>query len=438
MPRLGYTKSRNGCMRCRQRRVKCDEKRPCTACIRHDVRCSLLDAPVPAERWRADVADKEQRPSGTTHASSSSTSPRSSAATSDPVRLFCVPSRESHGVGTPALTPTASASATATDRFNYFDKFLLPLSSQTEAAWIQDLELMHHYTMTTAPTLPRAKTALHVWQQLVPQLATRHPFLVHQVLAMAAFHKAYLQPDRRSEYSLLASQHQNHAIEGIRSHLSGITEQNCHALFMTSSLLLICAFAAISHGPPSIEDMLDVFMLDRGVSIVLQSSEQTIQAGEFHAMFTCTPPARSNTFLAAVVGELRAFERRVRHEHDQGLLAPATAELISLEVARLVDAVDKATMTTEESEMRVVSYWPITMADEYLALLRQRSEPALALLAYYCCIMRRAEASMWFLGGWAQGVAADAERFLSPRWRAAVQWPLDQLRQAYAWPMDVS
>ncbi|RSL97034.1 hypothetical protein CEP52_011152 [Fusarium oligoseptatum] len=41
MKRLGYKKSRKGCLRCKQRRVKCDEKVPCTACCRHRVPCSL-------------------------------------------------------------------------------------------------------------------------------------------------------------------------------------------------------------------------------------------------------------------------------------------------------------------------------------------------------------------------------------------------------------
>jgi hypothetical protein len=39
-PRLAHTKSRTGCLRCKQRKVKCDERRPiCNNCSRHDVEC---------------------------------------------------------------------------------------------------------------------------------------------------------------------------------------------------------------------------------------------------------------------------------------------------------------------------------------------------------------------------------------------------------------
>lgn len=76
--RLGYNKSRAGCLRCKQRRVKvcsghgalynawlilrqCDEKRPCAACSRHGIRCSLLDAsPEPTASSRLPPAQKSK------------------------------------------------------------------------------------------------------------------------------------------------------------------------------------------------------------------------------------------------------------------------------------------------------------------------------------------------------------------------------------------
>ncbi|KAI0157435.1 hypothetical protein GGR57DRAFT_66846 [Xylariaceae sp. FL1272] len=48
-PRLYHKKSRTGCLRCKQRRVKCDELRPsCGSCTRHAVECLYANqAPVP-------------------------------------------------------------------------------------------------------------------------------------------------------------------------------------------------------------------------------------------------------------------------------------------------------------------------------------------------------------------------------------------------------
>ncbi|KAL2870555.1 Zn(II)2Cys6 transcription factor [Aspergillus lucknowensis] len=53
-PRLAHRKSRNGCQRCRARRVKCDENRPvCRDCHRHGVPCiyDRHEGAVPLPTW---------------------------------------------------------------------------------------------------------------------------------------------------------------------------------------------------------------------------------------------------------------------------------------------------------------------------------------------------------------------------------------------------
>lgn len=68
MAQLGQKKSRKGCNRCKQRRVKCDEETPCGNCIRRNEECSLLEPspssselhrepglPVDTEEWLADL-----------------------------------------------------------------------------------------------------------------------------------------------------------------------------------------------------------------------------------------------------------------------------------------------------------------------------------------------------------------------------------------------
>lgn len=336
---------------------------------------------------------------------------------------------------TQTATPT---SVGGEDPFPYFDKFMLPLGGEREAAWIQDLELMHHYSVTTSLTLPRAQEELHVWQHQVPKLAFKYPFLVHQILAVAAFHQAYLQPEQRSEHSLHASQHQNRSIEGMRGHLAEITAENCHALFMASSLLLVGAFASFANirpngspliegqRPPTIEDMIDVFILDRGVASVLQSSEEVIQAGYFRDLFHFSPHQRENTFMHQIAQELRNLDGLLRRDPD---IDPMVRILVDLEITKLVDAIEKAVVTTDESEMRVTTFWPITIAEDYISLLRQRNETALMVLLYYCCIMIRAEAKTWFVKGWGVSVAADVERLISPKWREAIKWPLELINQ---------
>jgi hypothetical protein len=356
--------------------------------------------------------------------------------------------------GTATLCPDPERHKTTTppavdeDPFPYFDKFMLPIGGEREAAWIQDLELMHHYSVATSLTLPRAQDELHVWQVQVPKLAYKYPFLVHQILAVAAFHQAYLHPDQRSEHSLHASQHQNRSIEGMRGHLAAITSENCHALFMASSLLLVGAFASFANirpndspliegqRPPTIEDMIDVFILDRGVASVLQSSEECIQAGYFKDLFHFQTHNKNNAFMPRLAEELRNLSAAIKGGEQQQQPAgdvdnnnSMVVALVDLEIRKLIDAIEKAVVTTDDAEMRVTTYWPITIAEDYIQLVRQRNEIALLVIMYYCCIMYRAESKTWFVKGWGVSVATDVERLISRRWRDVIKWPLEQMGQ---------
>ncbi|KAI0490701.1 hypothetical protein F4859DRAFT_508495 [Xylaria cf. heliscus] len=75
-PRLYHKKSRTGCLRCKQRRVKCDELHPsCSSCSRHLVECVYLtQAPILATGKPISLNQVERKPLAHTIASIASTS----------------------------------------------------------------------------------------------------------------------------------------------------------------------------------------------------------------------------------------------------------------------------------------------------------------------------------------------------------------------------
>ncbi|KAI8951374.1 hypothetical protein F4801DRAFT_545323 [Xylaria longipes] len=70
-PRLYHKKSRTGCLRCKQRRVKCDELHPsCSSCSRHLVECVYpTQRPVLANGKTTPLAEAERKPLAHTIAS---------------------------------------------------------------------------------------------------------------------------------------------------------------------------------------------------------------------------------------------------------------------------------------------------------------------------------------------------------------------------------
>ncbi|GKT89252.1 DUF814 domain-containing protein [Colletotrichum tofieldiae] len=142
----------------------------------------------------------------------------------------------------------SSIAASSPDPFPYFVKFTTgPVEPVHLSKWITDLELMHHYSTTTCLTLPRSNDVSQIWQFEVPRLGLTYMFLMHEILAISALHLGYLHPEQRESYALHASQHQSDAIAGMRESLMQITPDNCHALFGTSSLLVLNAYSTFPY-----------------------------------------------------------------------------------------------------------------------------------------------------------------------------------------------
>ncbi|AEO67455.1 uncharacterized protein THITE_2144812 [Thermothielavioides terrestris NRRL 8126] len=441
--RLGYTKSRTGCLRCKQRR--CDETRPsCRACVRHGLECSLAaqpntqpasaptplpgptsppataphPAPAPPRRSRARPADSKPKkfephvppPGPSTDAGGSETGPSPNASSA-----------------TFAGSPSVAASP---DPFPYLSKFVTGPSEGDAANWVMDLELMHHFTTCTFRTfqMDEREELCRLWQVEVPKQAFVHVFLLHQILAVSSYHLAHLHPHSRQAYSLRASQHQNAGIRAMRIALSDISPANCHALFASSTLLFIGSLAASSAAvgsdapPPTVDDLVDVMILVKGIGSVLDSSQALLRSGPLSALFAQRGSlGQTNPALDRVVLAVGDFLVEVAEaEPDDRVRA-----VIHADAYRLVTVIRDALLKSPVAEYRVVAAWPIQMSDDLIPLLRQRNQAALALLSYYCVVFHAAQLQgYWFMQGWAPGVILDISRSMAGPWQRHSAWAL--------------
>ncbi|KAK4119801.1 hypothetical protein N657DRAFT_658783 [Parathielavia appendiculata] len=451
--RLGYTKSRTGCLRCKQRRVKCDETKPsCKACVRHGVECSLslstdpnnANSPSPASSANhAGIPSPGPSPGPQSHLAPSRRSrPRSiNPKPSDnppfqPPPSITVPPGDLHGPEAEpsphgsALTMTGSPLATTPDPFPYLAKFVTGPPEEDTADWVFDLELLHHFTTCTYPTfmIDRSRTETNrMWQIEVPKQAFVHVFLLHQILAIASYHLAYLHPQSRQAYALRASHHQNAGIRLMRVALSDISPANCHALFVSSSLLFIGSLAASSSTKPSadgptVDDLVDVLMLVKGMGSVLDSSKELLRSGPLSELFVLHAcPDQLNPALDRVVLAVGDFLVEIAEtEPDAHVRATVHADAY-----RMVTAIREALGKSAGPEYHVVAAWPIHMSDDLIPLLRQRNQAALALLSYYCVVFHAAELQgYWFMRGWAPGVIRDISRTMAGPWKRHSAWAL--------------
>ncbi|KAK4153784.1 hypothetical protein C8A00DRAFT_43351 [Chaetomidium leptoderma] len=444
--RLGYTKSRTGCLRCKQRRVKCDENRPsCKACIRHGIECSLSTEPSPDSPASSSAA--AATPSPRSSPAPQPAPSRSSRARPRPINPKptlqpppSAPHAEEHMVETrpspngSALAFTDSPSTATPDPFPYLTKFVTGPPEEDTADWVFDLELLHHFTTSTYQTFRVEPTGTlrpgthRLWQIEVPRLAFVHVFLLHQILAIASYHLAHLHSQSRQAYSLRASQHQNAGIRRMRTALSELSAANCHAVFASSSLLFIGSLAAscttsIANGPgPTVDDLIDVMILVKGIGSVLYSSRDLLQSGPLAELFVDqVGSGHGNPALDRVVLAVGDFLVEIAEtESDDRVRA-----VIHADAYRLVTAIREALVRASEPEYRVVAAWPIMMSDDLIPLLRQRNQAALALLSYFCVVFHAAELQgYWFLQGWAPGVIRDLSMTMAGPWKRHSAWAL--------------
>ncbi|VUC31225.1 unnamed protein product [Clonostachys rosea] len=308
------------------------------------------------------------------------------------------------------------------DAFPYFAKFVASDTS-VEDDWIRDLELMHHYTSSAYLTLPRANDIRPVWQIDVSRLAMSNKFLMHQLLATSAHHLAYLNPSPDSPYTLYASIHQNKALFGLQSTLTQITNENCHAVFAASVFLCICGFASYSSqsvgdGRPAYENLLDVLLLIRGKSFILDSFQEKLHHGPLGMLFhksyqnPAAPP-----ILATFISQLRYLGSLIA-EGDPNSTVCREA------VNSTIGWTERVIESTHWPDLRFTLSWPICLSEGFVDLLKQSDPMALALLAHYSVILQHTGNMHWYLNGWGERVIKDIGDSMDADWRETISWPL--------------
>ncbi|KAJ5060311.1 hypothetical protein J3E72DRAFT_233990 [Bipolaris maydis] len=180
--RKSHSKSRFGCLPCKKRHIKCGEESPsCNNCTNRRVQCVYKSPHTPDD-----------------------VSSRSSVSMNRSENLS--------GDRNTARTPITVTRA-------------------------QELHLMAHYITSTSETMAHGKEDIHVWQQIVPDEAIHHVFLLDGILALSSLHYAWKFPDSRLVYSEIAMNYHASALKGFRDALNCVNDENRCALFAFSIIL---------------------------------------------------------------------------------------------------------------------------------------------------------------------------------------------------------
>ncbi|KAF2716829.1 hypothetical protein K431DRAFT_323546 [Polychaeton citri CBS 116435] len=361
MTQLGTKKSRNGCTRCKRRRVKCDERLPCSNCARRNEACSLL---------------------------TSQSSPASTTAQS------------STGIDT--------------------------------SDWLQDLELMHHYALEDQVFgTERRPRVQEIWRKVVPELAAKHPFLMHSILALSAIHIAKQRPAESVKYQDICAKHQSVALERVHELIPNMNADNANAIFAFSASVSAISLAratliAEQRMAPyhiSMDEVAETILLTQGVRSIVRRAYQWVRHGPLDELL--------NGF-ATPEGADVGIEVYDRFEALNKMLDSFCGDVETLRLCReasdnLLDSYKCVRWHAAENDLEsgIVVRW-IAMADQSLArLIQNHHPPALVLLAHYVVLFVTMR-SGWFIHDWPQYVFRGIEMAIDPDFSEWLEWPRQQ------------
>ncbi|KAF2088586.1 hypothetical protein K490DRAFT_64635 [Saccharata proteae CBS 121410] len=444
MPRLGHKKSRNGCIQCKKRRVKCDEHRPCNHCARHGVQCSLVHGPPSSAGSRHASEDvvlatapakaeyaENAGPDPWTPVSSSTKSRSSEPSIKQEVASATHVTRDQMSID---QNPFDMLSRTIIER-----DIMSRLVEQVPVTdWLRDLELLHHYSTFTYLTITEMQALRNVYQVVYPRIGYSSKPVMHGILGLSALHLAHLRPEDREKYLVISTNHQNRAISEFRLALPQITQSNCDELYTLSSLttILRCAsmpMASDPYQPSPIDDTMEAFMLMRGVHQVIQSSFHWIASGPLQPMlipgrFGPQVPFNSPEAipLDGFGGGLQAQIDALKEVSNDTRFDAAVRQTLLSSVADLTVCFHRIISQPPDREPGLVLIWPIRITPECIFLIRQRHPGALLMLATWCVILHN-HGNFWWLGDRAKKVVQAVKEALDPCWHDGMKWPLEYI-----------
>ncbi|KAJ4029580.1 hypothetical protein NW761_013731 [Fusarium oxysporum] len=379
--RRPYFKSRSGCQNCKRRKIKCGEETPsCRNCARRGKVCSFLGSSASLAANPSSALPHAQLPS--------------SSETALPIPR--PPGTGDDGFGPAGLT-------------------------------ILDMELLHHYSISTALTLSSDPTLGSYFLQGVPQLGFSHTYVLHSILALASSHVAHLRPESRQYYYDHSRARHTAATSMATPLLSDISAANAIPLFCFSFTTVFIAFGSLrdeDHLPFQASSLIPNWLvLFRGLRTILEANNGALFSSPVSFLFQTTEVKRSWEFKQADMRALLEF---------QGFIKTSTSEEDEQTRQLLLDAFQELRRALyffydgnfgNEVKNRSLFTWMYKISDGFLSLVQQGNRKALCILGFACVLVHQLEYN-WWCQGW--GI----------RWIERVYASLDSVHRFWiAWPI---
>jgi hypothetical protein len=148
----------------------------------------------------------------------------------------------------------------------------------------------------------------------------------------------------------------------------------------------------------SMEVLIEIFQLLRGMSFVLNTAVPWIENGPFAAIIRPSNGKELNkpsALLSSFLIEIQAASYPSPSESAESQASRIKA------AEQLRQALQYSIDTSGHPALRAAMTWPTTLDADFLEMLKQGSDPkVLEIMKLYCRLLEYASSEWWFVTGW--------------------------------------
>lgn len=286
------------------------------------------------------------------------------------------------------------------------------------------IELLHHFCTVTYKTLTPDCSQQEMWQTTAIKLGISFPFLMHEILAIAALHLAHGRAEEQSHYYTKATELQNHALAGFNAVRRNVGPSNGAAILLFTSLLALHVIADPSRSTgldPSdyINHFLGCISLMRGVRHVISGDAWVyIKESELKPLLLAPDPPE----LYDIPEECRALVR-LSDDIEPG---STSSRAYNTAIERLHWSFARTNVSEPLPTLRWAMAWLALLKDDYLELLSQRQPQALIILAYYGVLLHFTR-NCWPLCNSGAYLVKAINALMGPQLGQWMAWPIKMI-----------
>lgn len=457
-PRLAHRKSRQGCTRCKDRKVKCSEGRPaCTACLRHGVACEYTPVCQPVRRRADHSANDVHR--GPIPIARSQSMQRLKNDTTNPAPAVQTPTPDS-GLGN-SMSPVAGDLTGS--------QYSSGQPDSRERRHAVELFLLHRFTADVGASFPssRYEISKDMFPWHAPNLACDHPLLLQAIFAITALYLCKTMsspmaatastnpkgmPDvfRHVDFAYLHRLYLHETIQQQLTAFESLGPANADALGLTSALMTLMAIcispdAQQTSSPlrdPGYRLPLEWLKISNSSRNVFEACFEHLNEGSLLLNYVRrkgVPDMTDNDYLfdpahAQPFQQILDFcphptipsagASAEHHAHAQ-LECDIEIKDAYIRTLSLIGSTYVSVVNNDPAHVictRISAFGPL-VPRKYVELLSLQTPRALVILAHYMALVRHVEDQFWWFQGIPEREILGIKSILPQQWQWLLAWP---------------